>query len=288
MAPLKGMPLVSLECHGNPITDLSPLYGSSVQHLNIYKTKITDWSPLKSMSRLKMIGFDFDKARDTEILKKVTTLQEINEQSARDFWRANEQIDLSQQKTTLGDLEAMQGEWLCVSFEEGKFSSDEIIAMLIAERRSKAIRLRCHEPTMASEAPTLDRSRFEKKETNSTLLEQDRKASRSSLLVSIGFLAMSSRFAFAFNIVLRRKLRLDQRKSSKMGRSPTPTSTSSIESISIRSDQMDRRTLLVVLLAITCLGAAARLRRFAFKIRTKSGGNIGNVVVEANDVEAAK
>jgi len=29
----------------------------------------------------------------------------------------------------LGDLEAMQGEWLCVSTEDGKFSSDETIAL---------------------------------------------------------------------------------------------------------------------------------------------------------------
>lgn len=31
-----------------------------------------------------------------------------------------------------------------------------------------------------------------------------------------------------------------------------------------------------------------RLRRFAFKIRTKTGGIIGNLVIEATDVEAAK
>lgn len=30
------------------------------------------------------------------------------------------------------------------------------------------------------------------------------------------------------------------------------------------------------------------LHRFAFKIKTKDGGIIGNIVIEASDVEAAK
>jgi len=52
---------------------------------------------------------------------------------------------------------------------------------------------------------------------------------------------------------------------------------------------MNRRSLSIGLLAIlTSLGAASKIRRFAFKIRTKTGGIIGNVVIEATDVEAAK
>lgn len=90
LRPLQGMPLYSLEIHGNPITDLSPLANSPMQYLNIYKTNITDWSPLKTMRQLKMVAFDFDKERDSEILQSITTLEIINEKSVADFWKTIE------------------------------------------------------------------------------------------------------------------------------------------------------------------------------------------------------
>ena len=52
---------------------------------------------------------------------------------------------------------------------------------------------------------------------------------------------------------------------------------------------MNRRNVLIGLLFLaTSSGAAFKLTRFSFKIRTKSGGTIGNVVIEATDIEAAK
>jgi serine/threonine protein kinase len=90
MKALQGMPLHSLEIHGNPITDLTPLADSPMQYLNIYKTAITDWSPLKTMRQLKMVSFDFDQERDSEILRSIPTLEIINDRSAEDFWKSIE------------------------------------------------------------------------------------------------------------------------------------------------------------------------------------------------------
>jgi len=52
---------------------------------------------------------------------------------------------------------------------------------------------------------------------------------------------------------------------------------------------MLRRSFLVALLGTTCLPftALAANRKFVFKVKTKSGGIIGNVVIEAKDMFAA-
>ena len=52
---------------------------------------------------------------------------------------------------------------------------------------------------------------------------------------------------------------------------------------------MQRRSFLVALLGATCLPsiALAANRKFVFKIKTKSGGIIGNIVIEAKDMFAA-
>jgi hypothetical protein len=54
---------------------------------------------------------------------------------------------------------------------------------------------------------------------------------------------------------------------------------------------MKRRTFLAINVASLLPVSPAFgfvLRRFAFKIKTKDGGIVGNVVIEASDVEAAK
>lgn len=54
---------------------------------------------------------------------------------------------------------------------------------------------------------------------------------------------------------------------------------------------MQRRNFIAIGLASmsqATTASANALRRFAFKIKTKGGGIVGNVVIEASDVEAAK
>jgi len=52
---------------------------------------------------------------------------------------------------------------------------------------------------------------------------------------------------------------------------------------------MQRRSFLLALLGTTCLPftALAANRKFVFKIKTKSGGIIGNILFEAKDMFAA-
>lgn len=104
LKPLQAMPLHTLEVHGNQITDLSPLAGSGIEYLNIYKTAITDWSPIQTMPRLKMITFDFVKDRDIEVLRAVTTLEQINEQSASEFWKSLEELVNQDEAVNLDEL----------------------------------------------------------------------------------------------------------------------------------------------------------------------------------------
>lgn len=100
---LRGMPLHSLECHGNPISDLSPLRDSPVCNLNIYKTFITDWRPLLTMPRLRMIGMDFVKDRDSKVLRAITTLEEINKQATEDFWKSLEEPKTAIEAIDIGE-----------------------------------------------------------------------------------------------------------------------------------------------------------------------------------------
>ncbi len=53
---------------------------------------------------------------------------------------------------------------------------------------------------------------------------------------------------------------------------------------------MKRRAFLVTCLSVLpCLAAlAGEHKRFVFKIKTKSGSIVGNIVIEARDIEEAK
>ena len=52
---------------------------------------------------------------------------------------------------------------------------------------------------------------------------------------------------------------------------------------------MKRRVCLILLLGLGGTAeAATKLRKFAFKIKTKDGNIVGNVLIEAHDVDAAK
>jgi hypothetical protein len=63
---LKGLPLVSLR---------------------IYHTRVSDLTPLEGMP-LRQLGLDFQAERDTEVLRSLTGLQQINDMPAAEFWKA--------------------------------------------------------------------------------------------------------------------------------------------------------------------------------------------------------
>jgi hypothetical protein len=87
LTPLRGMALESLSvnfCH--QVTDLSPLRGMPLQRLWWDGTAVSDLSPLKGMP-LKEIVCDFERERDAEFLRSLTTLETINSKSAAEFWK---------------------------------------------------------------------------------------------------------------------------------------------------------------------------------------------------------
>jgi hypothetical protein len=72
-----------------PATDLSMLKGLPLEHLTFRGTRVSDLAPLKGMP-LKQLGLDFRAERDAEVLRSLTSLEQINELPAAEFWKAHE------------------------------------------------------------------------------------------------------------------------------------------------------------------------------------------------------
>jgi hypothetical protein len=72
--------------HCGRVTDLAPLRGMPLQLLWWVGSGVTDPSPLKGMP-LKEILCDFQRERDAEFLRSLTTLETINGKSAAEFWK---------------------------------------------------------------------------------------------------------------------------------------------------------------------------------------------------------
>jgi serine/threonine protein kinase len=109
ISPLKGMPLEylnlaylpifdvsllkeittlkTLVLDDTPVKDLTPLAGLQLHWLRIFRTPVSDLTPLRGMP-LVILGLDFKPERDTEVLRSLTGLQQINDQPAKEFWAA--------------------------------------------------------------------------------------------------------------------------------------------------------------------------------------------------------
>jgi hypothetical protein len=87
LSPLRGMALEVLGvAYCGRVTELSPLRGMPLYHLLWVGTAVSDWSPLKGMP-LKYIDCDFQRERDAEFHRSLTTLVTINGKSAAEFWK---------------------------------------------------------------------------------------------------------------------------------------------------------------------------------------------------------
>jgi hypothetical protein len=86
LAPLKNLKLVGLAIDGTQVSDLTPLKNMKLTELSWTRTPVSDLTPLLAMP-LKTLRFDVPPGRDTKILRSLTTLQQINGQSAADFWK---------------------------------------------------------------------------------------------------------------------------------------------------------------------------------------------------------
>ncbi|MBI5685208.1 MAG: SUMF1/EgtB/PvdO family nonheme iron enzyme [Verrucomicrobia bacterium] len=91
LAPLQGLPLTWLWCHGNPITDLAPLRGMPLTVLSFSGTQVGDLAPLSGM-KLAVLSFS-----DTP----VADLAPLQDMPLTVLWCNNTKV------TTLSPLQAM-------------------------------------------------------------------------------------------------------------------------------------------------------------------------------------
>jgi eukaryotic-like serine/threonine-protein kinase len=87
LSPLKGMPLKTLFCGGTNVCDLSPLRGMPLERLSCPNLGVTDYSPLKDMPNLRTLQCDFERDRDSAILRSIQTLEAINHVPVAEFWK---------------------------------------------------------------------------------------------------------------------------------------------------------------------------------------------------------
>jgi hypothetical protein len=90
LAPLKEMmTLRDLVLDETPVTDLSMLKSLPLKALRIRAAQVSDLAPLKGMP-LKQIWLDPPSAQNAEVLRSLKDLEQINDQPAADFWKAQE------------------------------------------------------------------------------------------------------------------------------------------------------------------------------------------------------
>ncbi len=82
LSPLKEMRLTNLACDHTPVSDLAPLRDMKLRILSCENTQVSDLSPLKDMP-LKKLWCDFKAERDSEILRSIKTLEQINDKPAK-------------------------------------------------------------------------------------------------------------------------------------------------------------------------------------------------------------
>lgn len=106
LTPLKEMKLTKLALQNTSVSDLSPLKGMPLQELNCISTRVKDLSPLKGMKLVRFWACDLDvedlsPLRDMplkilcianpnkhlEVLRAIKTLEKINDKPAAEFWK---------------------------------------------------------------------------------------------------------------------------------------------------------------------------------------------------------
>lgn len=87
LSPLKGLRIFFIDCRSSAVSNLSPLRGMGINQLYAKDCTISDFSPLRDLP-LRIVEADFDLARDGEILRSIKSLQQINGQSAEEFWKS--------------------------------------------------------------------------------------------------------------------------------------------------------------------------------------------------------
>ncbi len=90
LSPLRKLPTIFfLDCQSTRVQDLSPLKDTGITRLMLKGCPVTDLTPLANMSIHWLYG-DFDPVRDTNTLKAIKTLVEINGRPAAEFWKESQ------------------------------------------------------------------------------------------------------------------------------------------------------------------------------------------------------
>jgi hypothetical protein len=89
LSPLKNMPLVSLNCAHTQVTDFGPLAGIQLHVLICDGTKVKDLSALRALPlrTLNWRSYDYRSQPHCDVVRSITTLEEINGLPAAQFWK---------------------------------------------------------------------------------------------------------------------------------------------------------------------------------------------------------
>jgi hypothetical protein len=80
------MPLRILWANNTEIASLSPVKGMQLEWITIQETKVKDHTSLQGMP-LTQIYLSFEPERDTELLRGIRTLENINDNPSTKFWK---------------------------------------------------------------------------------------------------------------------------------------------------------------------------------------------------------
>jgi hypothetical protein len=107
--PLKGLPLIELDCRHHPVSNLTPLQGMGLVSLKISRTNVADLTPLRECVKLKRLECEdclvvdlspiqelhlreikctFVAERDAKILRSIKSLEKINGMAKDNFWKS--------------------------------------------------------------------------------------------------------------------------------------------------------------------------------------------------------
>lgn len=85
ISPLKGMRLEALSLRGTAVRNISAIRGMPITDLFLHHTKVTDISALRGMP-LRKVALPV-AAKNIGFLRSVKSLKEINDLSAKEFWK---------------------------------------------------------------------------------------------------------------------------------------------------------------------------------------------------------
>ncbi len=158
LEPLRGSRILRLELDMTPVSDISPLAGMPLTTLGLGKTKVADLSPLRGMKLeslvlegnplisdtsplagmpLKIIWLDFEATRDTQTLRKIKTLETVNNKPVAEFWKEVAAMSATSPKPAVPQPDSGKNEWDTPEFRQWMAEVKDLPAAMLLEAVSK-------------------------------------------------------------------------------------------------------------------------------------------------------